>query len=153
MEDIEELIRGQVQGVQIKRWQNAITVNFSSVRKIWITTNLSQGIFLVGGFGGSQYLKKHIAAAFPNIQVLQPNNAWAATVLWVPTKAKIIIWNSNTINDKEGLRCLNYLVKPLLQVLPRRATMVLKLGLNMTKFETKGNLQCEEWAVSSHQKW
>ncbi|KAF2970535.1 hypothetical protein GQX73_g3058 [Xylaria multiplex] len=39
-----------------------------------------RGIFLVGGFGESQYLKACIEKKIPDIQVIQPNNAWAAIV-------------------------------------------------------------------------
>ncbi|OTA60000.1 actin-like ATPase domain-containing protein [Hypoxylon sp. EC38] len=39
-----------------------------------------KGIFLVGGFGSSQYLKSCIERAVPNIQVIQPDDAWAAIV-------------------------------------------------------------------------
>ncbi|KAF4497861.1 Hsp70 family [Fusarium agapanthi] len=39
-----------------------------------------KGIFLVGGFGASQYLKARIEKANPEIQVIQPDDAWAAIV-------------------------------------------------------------------------
>ncbi|KAK1244353.1 hypothetical protein MKX07_003152 [Trichoderma sp. CBMAI-0711] len=35
-------------------------------------------IFLVGGFGSSQYLRKRIVAKYARIQVLQPPDAWSA---------------------------------------------------------------------------
>jgi hypothetical protein len=34
-----------------------------------------QAIFLVGGFGASQYLKGRLQKAHPQIQVIQPPNA------------------------------------------------------------------------------
>ncbi|KAF4442543.1 hypothetical protein F53441_11704 [Fusarium austroafricanum] len=37
-----------------------------------------KGIFLVGGFGASQYLKECIQKAHPDVQVIQPDDAWAA---------------------------------------------------------------------------
>ncbi|CVK84249.1 related to hsp70 protein [Fusarium proliferatum] len=37
-------------------------------------------IFLVGGFGSSQYLKSRIEDENPDIQVIQPEDAWAAIV-------------------------------------------------------------------------
>ena len=40
----------------------------------------SQGIFLVGGFGSSQYLKSKVEKQYQGIQVLQPTDAWAAIV-------------------------------------------------------------------------
>ncbi|KAH7139869.1 Hsp70 family protein-like protein [Dactylonectria estremocensis] len=39
-----------------------------------------RGIMLVGGFGGSQYLKTRVEKEHPNIQILQPAEAWAAIV-------------------------------------------------------------------------
>lgn len=39
-----------------------------------------QGILLVGGFGSSQYLRQQVVKKFPDIQVIQPNDAWAAVV-------------------------------------------------------------------------
>ncbi|OXV07229.1 hypothetical protein Egran_05006, partial [Elaphomyces granulatus] len=39
-----------------------------------------RGIFLVGGFGSSQYLKTRVEKRHPGIQVLQPMDAWAAIV-------------------------------------------------------------------------
>ncbi|KAF4961796.1 hypothetical protein FSARC_10092 [Fusarium sarcochroum] len=39
-----------------------------------------KGIFLVGGFGASQYLKARMEKANPGIQVIQPDDAWAAIV-------------------------------------------------------------------------
>ncbi|KAM5370925.1 hypothetical protein ACJZ2D_008238 [Fusarium nematophilum] len=39
-----------------------------------------RGIFLVGGFGSSQFLKSSIEKANRGIQVIQPHDAWAAIV-------------------------------------------------------------------------
>ncbi|KAI2613000.1 actin-like ATPase domain-containing protein, partial [Hypoxylon fragiforme] len=39
-----------------------------------------KGIFLVGGFGSSQYLKERVEQSVPNVQVIQPDDAWAAIV-------------------------------------------------------------------------
>ncbi|KAI0528130.1 actin-like ATPase domain-containing protein [Xylaria bambusicola] len=39
-----------------------------------------KAIFLVGGFGASLYLKSCIENEIPNIQVIQPDGAWAAIV-------------------------------------------------------------------------
>ncbi|KAK0620644.1 putative hsp70 protein [Immersiella caudata] len=54
-----------------------------------------QGIFLVGGFGSSQYLKARVEVCHPGIQVLQPADAWAAIVKGaamsgLPSGSKII---------------------------------------------------------------
>ncbi|KAI1428888.1 actin-like ATPase domain-containing protein [Xylaria sp. FL1777] len=61
--DIIRLIDEQVKNALLKR----------RGRKI-------KGIFLVGGFGSSQYLKTCIEKEMPNIQVIQPSDAWAAIV-------------------------------------------------------------------------
>ncbi|KAG6003817.1 hypothetical protein E4U21_001672 [Claviceps maximensis] len=61
--DILSMIEHQVKEVRLKRLKEDIS-----------------GIFLVGGFGSSRYLMQRIAAHFPTIQVLQPNDAWAAIV-------------------------------------------------------------------------
>ncbi|ORY15235.1 hypothetical protein BCR34DRAFT_558917 [Clohesyomyces aquaticus] len=61
--DILRLINEQVNEVLIKRPGKGVT-----------------GIFLVGGFGGSQYLKSCVEKAQPKIQILQPSDAWSAIV-------------------------------------------------------------------------
>lgn len=40
-----------------------------------------QAIFLVGGFGSNTYLKAQLEENHPGIQVIQPQNSWAAIVL------------------------------------------------------------------------
>ncbi|KEY64920.1 hypothetical protein S7711_03910 [Stachybotrys chartarum IBT 7711] len=59
--DILRLIDDQIKSVQLKRPGQPIT-----------------GIFLVGGFGGSSYLRACVARKYLDIQVLQPNDAWGA---------------------------------------------------------------------------
>lgn len=44
------------------------------------TNKSQQGIFLVGGFGSSQYLKQCLESEHPSIQVIQPHDAWSAVV-------------------------------------------------------------------------
>ncbi|KAH6842399.1 hypothetical protein B0I37DRAFT_399101 [Chaetomium sp. MPI-CAGE-AT-0009] len=61
--DILRLIDDQVKSVKMKRPTGGVT-----------------GIFLVGGFGSSQYLKACVEREHPGIQVLQPTDAWAAIV-------------------------------------------------------------------------
>ncbi|KAK3343434.1 Hsp70 family protein-like protein [Lasiosphaeria hispida] len=61
--DILRLIQDQVNSVKIKRQNNGVT-----------------GIFLVGGFGSSAYLKSKVGTQHPGVQVLQPTDAWAAIV-------------------------------------------------------------------------
>ncbi|KAG5921802.1 hypothetical protein E4U61_006230 [Claviceps capensis] len=45
-----------------------------------IEHQVQEGIFLVGGFGSSNYLMQRVKDHFPKIQVLQPSDAWAAIV-------------------------------------------------------------------------
>ncbi|KAI1750185.1 actin-like ATPase domain-containing protein [Xylaria castorea] len=61
--DIIRLIDEQVKSALLKRQDREI-----------------KGIFLVGGFGASQYLKSCIEKEIPDIQVIQPDDAWAAIV-------------------------------------------------------------------------
>ncbi|RBR08073.1 hypothetical protein FVER53590_00133 [Fusarium verticillioides] len=61
--DIIRLVNEQVQGARLKRPGKPL-----------------KGIILVGGFGASQYLKARIEKANPDIQVIQPDDAWAAIV-------------------------------------------------------------------------
>ncbi|KAH7219581.1 hypothetical protein DER44DRAFT_91009 [Fusarium oxysporum] len=61
--DIIRLVNEQVQGAKLKRPGKPVN-----------------GIVLVGGFGASQYLKTRIGRANPDIQVIQPDDAWAAIV-------------------------------------------------------------------------
>ncbi|KAF2735606.1 hypothetical protein EJ04DRAFT_522759 [Polyplosphaeria fusca] len=61
--DIIRLIDDQVKEVKLRRNGKGVT-----------------GIFLVGGFGGSVYLKSCVEKAQPGIQVLQPSDAWSAIV-------------------------------------------------------------------------
>ncbi|KAI0840408.1 actin-like ATPase domain-containing protein [Hypoxylon sp. FL0890] len=61
--DILRLIDEQVEKALLKRQREPL-----------------KGIFLVGGFGSSQYLKSCIERAVPNVQVIQPDDAWAAIV-------------------------------------------------------------------------
>ncbi|KAF5544502.1 Hsp70 chaperone protein [Fusarium phyllophilum] len=59
--DIIRLINDQVQRVQLKQMDDSI-----------------KGIFLVGGFGSNQYLIERVRKDQPNIDILQPPDAWAA---------------------------------------------------------------------------
>ncbi|CCE29463.1 related to hsp70 protein [Claviceps purpurea 20.1] len=61
--DILKMIEHQVQEVRLKRPGKGVS-----------------GIFLVGGFGSSNYLMQRVKDHFPKIQVLQPSDAWAAIV-------------------------------------------------------------------------
>ena len=45
-----------------------------------------KAIFLVGGFGSSEYLKQCLQSNHPNIQVIQPHDAWSAIVKWAYLK-------------------------------------------------------------------
>ncbi|KAH7157318.1 hypothetical protein B0J13DRAFT_592817 [Dactylonectria estremocensis] len=59
--DILRLINDQIQRVRLKQG-----------------TQDMKGIFLVGGFGGNQYLMKRVRNEHPDIEILQPPDAWAA---------------------------------------------------------------------------
>ncbi|CCT63195.1 related to hsp70 protein [Fusarium fujikuroi IMI 58289] len=61
--DIVRLVREQVQSAMLERPDQPV-----------------KGIFLVGGFGASQYLKARLEESNPDIQVIQPEDAWAAIV-------------------------------------------------------------------------
>ncbi|KAG6309486.1 hypothetical protein E4U22_003902 [Claviceps purpurea] len=61
--DVVKMIEYQVQEVRLKRPGRGIS-----------------GICLVGGFGSSNYLMQRVKQHFPQIQVLQPEDAWAAIV-------------------------------------------------------------------------
>ncbi|KAH6884874.1 hypothetical protein B0T10DRAFT_550765 [Thelonectria olida] len=59
--DILRLINDQVQRVRLKQESEEL-----------------KGIFLVGGFGGNQYLIRRVRNEHPDIEILQPPDAWAA---------------------------------------------------------------------------
>ncbi|KAI5460779.1 hypothetical protein BGZ63DRAFT_414898 [Mariannaea sp. PMI_226] len=59
--DILRLINDQVQKVRLKQGSADL-----------------KGIFLVGGFGGNQYLIERVRSEHPDIEILQPPDAWAA---------------------------------------------------------------------------
>ncbi|KAG6088700.1 hypothetical protein E4U15_005345 [Claviceps sp. LM218 group G6] len=61
--DIVKMIEHQVQQVRLKRPEREVS-----------------GVFLVGGFGSSHYLMQRVKQHFHQIQVLQPDDAWAAIV-------------------------------------------------------------------------
>ncbi|CAN8104679.1 unnamed protein product [Discula destructiva] len=63
--EVRRLVRDQILGTQAKRPGKKI-----------------KGIFLVGGFGSSQYLKKRLDETYgaTGIQVIQPHDAWGAIV-------------------------------------------------------------------------
>lgn len=84
--DILRLINDQVKSVKLKRPDRGITVGvavtFDTINS-YLNLDLSnsfQGVVLVGGFGSSQYLKSCVEKQHPGLQVLQPNDAWAAIV-------------------------------------------------------------------------
>jgi molecular chaperone DnaK (HSP70) len=62
VDDVIRLIEDQVKSVRLK---HEYTLS---------------GIMLVGGFGSSQYLKDCVKRKFPDIQVMQPQDAWSAIV-------------------------------------------------------------------------
>jgi hypothetical protein len=67
--EIDRLIAEQINKVRIKRLED----RHPKGSKIKV-------IFLVGGFGSSLFLKEAIQKAHPDIQLIQPENAWSAIV-------------------------------------------------------------------------
>jgi hypothetical protein len=67
--EIDRLVAEQISKVRIKRLQD----------KHPMGGNI-KAIFLVGGFGSSLFLRDAIEKAHPDIQVIQPNDAWSAIV-------------------------------------------------------------------------
>lgn len=93
--DIIRLVDHQVKSVQLARPGKPVS-----------------GIFLVGGFGSSQYLKGCIQKEYPNIQVMQPNDAWAAIVKGaalsrLPREAKVVSIKSTRHYGVEVLEVWN----------------------------------------------
>ncbi|KAH8647033.1 Hsp70 family protein-like protein [Tricladium varicosporioides] len=69
VDDIRNLVKDQVNCVKIKRMEEQ-RPNATEVK----------AIFLVGGFGASNYLRECLQQANPNIQIIQPHDAWSAIV-------------------------------------------------------------------------
>ncbi|KAH8730677.1 hypothetical protein GQ44DRAFT_746602 [Phaeosphaeriaceae sp. PMI808] len=67
--EIDRLVGEQINKVQIKRLQDKHPKGADT-----------KAIFLVGGFGSSLFLRDAIAKVHPDIQVIQPNNAWSVIV-------------------------------------------------------------------------
>ncbi|EKD16179.1 hypothetical protein MBM_05473 [Drepanopeziza brunnea f. sp. 'multigermtubi' MB_m1] len=67
--DIQRLVEEQVNLVRVKR----LSESHPEAQKI-------KAIFLVGGFGSSEYLKSCLERDHPGIQIIQPHGAWAAIV-------------------------------------------------------------------------
>lgn len=85
--DILRLLDDQVKSANLKQGKDGMRVLSSAYQfhRVWSEGSLtslsySKGIFLVGGFGSSQLLKSKIQKKFPEIQVIQPADAWAAVV-------------------------------------------------------------------------
>ncbi|KAL2003822.1 hypothetical protein VTN02DRAFT_2039 [Thermoascus thermophilus] len=68
-QDIHRLITEQVHQVRTRRLRDRHP-NGKAIK----------AILLVGGFGSSIYLREAISASHPDIQVIQPNDAWSAIV-------------------------------------------------------------------------
>lgn len=83
--DIDKLITEQVNSVMLKRLKER-NPGGEDVK----------AIFLVGGFGSSEYLRKATEEAHPEIRVIRPNDAWSAIVRGavmsrLPSEAKVTI--------------------------------------------------------------
>ncbi|KAI9654197.1 MAG: hypothetical protein M1821_006725 [Bathelium mastoideum] len=68
-EEINKLVKQQVNEVRLKRLSESHPKG----------TDI-KAIFLVGGLGGSQYLKQNLSKAHAGTQVIQPHGAWSAIV-------------------------------------------------------------------------
>ncbi|KAL8887793.1 MAG: hypothetical protein Q9215_004678 [Flavoplaca cf. flavocitrina] len=75
--DIERMVEDQVNLVRVKRLNEGHP-----------KANEIKAIFLVGGFGSSEYLKQCLQTSHPAIQVIQPNDAWSAIVKYCSTYLK-----------------------------------------------------------------
>lgn len=69
IEDIGRMVDDQVNLIQKKR----LAERHPKADQV-------KAIFLVGGFGSSEFLKSKLQARQPDIQVIQPNEAWSAIV-------------------------------------------------------------------------
>jgi len=86
--EVLRFVDGQVKSVKAKRKNKDVTVSRAFCQPtitlqdlLWsLTCSHSQGIFLVGGFGSSHYLKSKIQEQHPDTHVFQPPDAWAAVV-------------------------------------------------------------------------
>ncbi|TVY30987.1 Heat shock 70 kDa protein [Lachnellula hyalina] len=67
--DIERLVEEQVNLVTVKR----MSEGHPKATEV-------KAIFLVGGFGSSEYLKARLQGLHKNIQIIQPHDAWSAIV-------------------------------------------------------------------------
>ncbi|KAG5965237.1 hypothetical protein E4U58_002894 [Claviceps cyperi] len=79
-----------------------------------IEHQVKEGIFLVGGFGSSNYLMQRVKDHFPKIQVLQPSDAWAAIVKGavlskLPSQVAVV---STCATRHYGTRCESPFQKP-----------------------------------------
>ena len=79
-----------------------------------LISGVFQAIFLVGGFGSSEYLKQCLAKKNPNIQVIQPVDAWSAIVKSVICLHPADVECKAHIICSGGLCSANYHRKPRL---------------------------------------
>ncbi|KAH7304629.1 putative heat shock 70 kDa protein 12A [Rhexocercosporidium sp. MPI-PUGE-AT-0058] len=84
MREFDQEVKPNFRAVPDKTW-HLVAEQVDKVRVKRLTDNHPKGpdikaIFLVGGFGASQYLKARLQKAHPKIQVIQPPNAWGAIV-------------------------------------------------------------------------
>lgn len=82
---IDELVAKQVMQVRLKRMKDknpngydikvCVFATTRAVPEYILTFTVLQAIFLVGGFGSSEYLRESISHAHLDVQVIQPNDA------------------------------------------------------------------------------
>lgn len=86
--DIQRLVHDQVNLIKVKRLSEGhpkatdikVRKDFQGCRSESDSRQCLQAIFLVGGFGSSEYLKQCLEAMHQDIQIIQPHDAWSATV-------------------------------------------------------------------------
>ncbi|KAJ3537626.1 hypothetical protein NM208_g6234 [Fusarium decemcellulare] len=64
----------RITGIELKRIFDPLVTDILRL----INDQVQRGIFLVGGFGSNQYLIQRVRNEHPDIEILQPPDAWAA---------------------------------------------------------------------------
>lgn len=83
------MVEEQIKDVQVRRMEGnhpkgkEVRVLSPILHESRLFSNEMKAIFLVGGFGSSQYLKQCLQKAQPKIQIIQPPDAWSAIVRYV----------------------------------------------------------------------
>ncbi|KAF4179419.1 hypothetical protein CNMCM7927_001862 [Aspergillus lentulus] len=97
----------------------------------------AKAIFLVGGFGSSEYLFRRLQSAVVNVTVMQPPNAWSAVVRGAVLRGL----GGNQVGERIA-RC-HYGIKFDIEYNPRRHNAADKYWNALT----------EKWYVGNRMKW